>query len=291
MLADPLVQADGSSPIPVNSGIGLRGPHTAEFLETKPEIAWVEVHSENYLALGGTAFEGLVQVRSQYPVSLHGVGLSLGSADPVDPGHLSRLKQLVDEIDPGLISEHLSWGTIDGRHTNDLLPLPFNAEALDAVCNNIDAVQTSLGSKILIENISAYLEFTEAEMTEWEFLVQAARRSGAGILLDVNNIYVNAINHRFDADEYLSAIPADLVGEIHLAGHSLQNFDGFEILIDTHDGPVCEAVWQLYENTLARLGPKPTLIEWDAKLPKLSGLLNEAARAEILLGNTRERAA
>jgi len=291
MLAENPVPAASPSPIPDHSGIGLRGPHQAEFLATRPQIRWIEVHSENYLAIGGTAFEALEQVRQNYPVSLHGVGLSLGSADPVDARHLGRLKQLVDRIDPGLVSEHLSWGTIEGRHSNDLLPLPFNQEALDAVCDNIEAVQTKLGRTILIENVSAYLKFKQSEMTEWDFLVQVAKRSGAGILLDINNVYVNATNHDFDAKEYLHAIPESLVGEIHLAGHSAQDFDGFEILIDTHDGPVCEAVWKLYETAVARFGPKPTLIEWDSKLPELSALLDEASKAESLLGRVRERAA
>jgi uncharacterized protein (UPF0276 family) len=291
MLADPPAQAVGPSPIPAEPGIGLRGPHHAEFLTSRPDIAWIEVHSENYLATGGTAFEALERVRQHYPVSLHGVGLSLGSAEPVDKTHTARLKQLVDSIEPAVVSEHLSWGAIDGRHSNDLLPLPFNEEALTAVCNNIDAVQTRLGRNILIENISAYLKFGQSEMSEWEFLVEAARRSGAGVLLDINNIYVNAINHRFDAEDYLEAVPADLIEEIHLAGHSLQDFEGFEILIDTHDGPVCDEVWQLYESALKRFGPRPTLIEWDAKLPPLTNLLDEAAKAESLLEMTRDRAA
>jgi uncharacterized protein (UPF0276 family) len=169
----------------------------------------------------------LEEVRADYPVSLHGVGLSLGSADSVDSDHLSRLGQLIDRIQPGLVSEHLSWGAVDGRHSNDLLPLPFDQAALAAVCENIDAAQTKLKRRILIENVSAYLQFKRSEMTEWEFLAEAARRSGAGILLDINNVYVNARNHRFDADEYLQAVPARLVEEIHLAGHSKQNFDGF----------------------------------------------------------------
>lgn len=291
MLADPPAQAVGPSPIPAESGIGLRGSHHAEFLTSRPDIAWIEVHSENYLATGGTAFEALERVRQHYPVSLHGVGLSLGSAEPIDKAHTARLKQLVDCIEPAVVSEHLSWGTIEGRHSNDLLPLPFNEEALTAVCNNIDAVQTRLKRKILIENISAYLKFGQSEMSEWEFLVEAARRSGASVLLDINNIYVNAINHRFNAEDYLAAVPADLIEEIHLAGHSLQDFDGFTILIDTHDGPVCDEVWQLYESALTRFGPRPTLIEWDAKLPPLTTLLDEAAKAESLLEMTRDRAA
>lgn len=269
----------------------MRGPHQAEFLSTLPPIAWIEVHSENYFAIGGTAFEVLARVRADYPVSLHGVGLSLGSADPVDRTHLKRLRALVDAIDPGLVSEHLSWGAVQGRHSNDLLPLPFTEDALQAVTNNIDAVQTFIGRELLIENVSAYLGYNESELTEWEFLVEAASRTGARILLDVNNVYVNATNHDFNSREYVDAVPAPLVHEIHLAGHSVQNFDGFEILIDTHDGPVCEAVWELYEYALERLGPKPTLIEWDAELPTLDGLLAEAARAEATLGHAREQAA
>jgi len=282
---------EAPSPIPDASGIGLRGPHHGDFLDLKPRIGWVEVHSENYLAIGGTAFEALERVRADYPVSLHGVGLSLGSAEPVDVAHLSRIRELCTRIEPGLVSEHLSWSSIAGRHSNDLLPLPFTHEALDAVCANIDFVQSQLGRQILIENVSAYLRFAGAEFSEADFLVEAARRSGAGILLDINNIYVNSVNHRFDPAVYLRSVPAELVDEIHLAGHSRQSFDGFELLIDTHDAPVCKPVWDLYRQALVLYGPRPVLIEWDSQLPTLDFLLGEANLAQSLLRQSREHAA
>ena len=264
-----------SRPVPAQAGIGLRSPHHDEFLVRRPEIPWVEVHSENFFADGGRQLQVLDAVRRDYGLSLHGVGLSLGSTDPLDPEHLRRLKRLVERAQPALVSEHVCWSSAGGVFLNDLLPLPCTLEALRHVAARVGEVQDLLGRQILVENVSSYLEFDGAEMTEWDFVVQLARRAGCGILLDVNNVYVSAENHGFPARNFLDAIPAELIGELHLAGHTA--VDG--LLIDTHSAPVTEAVWTLYRDTIRRLGPVPTLIEWDADLPTLDRLLAEAATA------------
>ncbi len=268
--------ATASRPIPAQAGIGLRSPHHDEFLARRPGIPWVEVHSENFFADGGRQLQVLDAVRRDYGVSLHGVGLSLGGSDPLDPEHLRRLRRLVQRVEPALVSEHVCWGSADGIFLNDLLPMPYTESALLHLAARVSAVQEFLGRQILVENVSSYLEFDGAEMTEWDFLVQLARRAGCGILLDVNNIYVSAENHGFPAHNYLRAIPAELVGEIHLAGHTA--VDG--VLIDTHSAPVTDAVWALYREAVRLLGPVPTLIEWDAELPTLERLLAEATRAD-----------
>jgi uncharacterized protein len=261
-------------------GIGLRAPHHDTFLATLPAVDWVEVHSENFFVDGGPVMRVLERVRRDYPVSLHGVGLGLGSAAAVSQIHLDKLDRLIRHIDPFLVSEHLCWGQAsDGRYVNDLLPLPYTEEALRHVCSRIDAVQERLGRNILIENLSAYLQYGEADYTEWDFLAEVARRSGCGILLDINNLYVNAINHAFDALDYLAGIPAAAVGEIHLAGYSVQQVAGRDVLVDTHSRAVTAPVWALYETALARLGRRPSLIEWDNDLPELSVLLAEADKA------------
>jgi len=266
-----------SRPVPAQAGIGLRSAHHDEFLARRPPIAWVEVHSENFFADGGRQLQVLDAVRRDYGLSVHGVGLSLGGTDPLDADHLRRLKRLVQRAEPALVSEHVSWSAADGIFLNDLLPLPCTEAALSHTAARVAAVQDYLGRQILVENVSSYLQFEGAEMTEWEFLVQLARRAGCRILLDVNNIYVSAVNHGFDAQEYLQAVPAELVGEIHLAGHTVAD----DILIDTHSAPVTNAVWTLYRDALGRLGPVPTLIEWDSELPTLDRLLAEAATAEV----------
>lgn len=265
-----------SRPIPAQAGIGLRSDHHAEFLDRRPPIPWVEVHSENFFADGGRQVQVIDAVRRDHGLSLHGVGLSLGGTDPLDPDHLRRLKRLVQRVQPALVSEHLCWSSAGGVFLNDLLPLPHTTAALDHVAARVVAVQDFLGRPILVENVSSYLQFDEAEMTEWEFLVQLARRAGCGILLDVNNIYVSAMNHGFPAGDYLRAIPPELVGELHLAGHT----EAGDILIDTHSAPVADAVWTLYREALRLLGPVPTLIEWDTELPSLDRLLAEAATAD-----------
>lgn len=273
-------------PIPARAGIGLRALHHDEFLARRPPVAWVEVHSENFFALGGRQPEVLAAVRRDYPLSLHGVGLSLGSTDPLDEAHLASLARLVRQYEPALVSEHLSWSSAGGVFLNDLLPLPCTGEAVAHLVSRIGQVQERLRRPILVENVSSYLAYADPEMSEWDFLVAVARGAGCGILLDVNNIFVNACNHGFDARDYLAAIPPALVEELHLAGHTVTErpaaADGAPVTvrIDTHSAPVCAEVWRLYEAALARLGPRPTLIEWDAELPALDRLLAEAALAD-----------
>jgi uncharacterized protein (UPF0276 family) len=265
--------------MPVSAGIGLRSPHYREIFETRPDIGWLEVHSENYFGRGGQPLALLERLRGRYPVSLHGVGLSLGSADGLRHAHLAQLKALADRIEPALVSDHLCWGAIGDRHLNDLLPLPYTEEALDVVCANIGQAQDFLGRELLVENVSSYLQFSDSHIPEWEFVAEVARRSGCGLLLDVNNIYVSAVNHGFDALRYLDAIPAEAVHEIHLAGFDSNG----QCLIDTHGKPVAGPVWNLYGEALSRVGPVPTLIEWDTDLPPLSVLLDEARKAQEIL--------
>jgi uncharacterized protein (UPF0276 family) len=273
------------------SGIGLRSQHHAEFLERRPAVGWVEVHSENFFARGGRQRDVLAQVCAHYPLSLHGVGLSIGSTDPLDRTHLAQLARLVRDFNPMLVSEHLAWGSVDGRHLNDLLPLPYTAEALRHMVARVAAVQDILGRQILIENVSSYLQFNASEMAEWEFLCALAAESGCAILLDVNNLHVNAVNHGFDPGAYLRSIPPRAVQEIHLAGHGVERFGTRELLIDTHAAPVCNAVWELYGAALARFGPVHTLIEWDAQLPGLDVLLGGARKIEQALRVCRADAA
>ena len=227
----------------------------------------------------------------RYPLSLHGVGLSLGSTDPLDAEHLANLRRAVERFEPQLVSEHLSWSSVGGRFANDLLPLPYTDEALRHVSARIAAVQDALGRQILIENVSSYLQFADSAMPEWEFLTAVAAHSGCGLLLDLNNIYVAAHNHRFDALEYLHAIPRGAVQEFHLAGHSRVRHGALELLIDTHSTAVCEAVWELYRAALRRFGAVPTLIEWDSQIPPLAELVAEADKANALEAQLHAHAA
>lgn len=272
--------------IPASAGIGLRAPHLVEFLDSKPALDWVEVHSENYFG-SGIPLSGLQAVREDYDVSLHGVGLSVGSTDPLDRRHLENLGTLIEQVQPCFVSEHLSWGSVNRNYLNDLLPLPYTHEALRHLIDRVAAIQDHLGRTILIENISSYLEFEASEIPEWEFLAELAVHSGCGILLDINNIYVNAMNHGFDPLRYLCAVPTGLVGEMHLAGFTRNLFEDGEILIDTHNHPVAHDVWRLYDIAIARFGITPTLIEWDTDLPPLTILIDEAARAEAIMENHR----
>ncbi len=275
--------ASRPGPIPVQAGIGLRAPHYRELLEWRPPIGWLEVHSENYFGRGGAPLYFLEQLRAHYPLSLHGVGLSLGSTDPLNMEHLNSLKTLISRFEPGLVSEHLSWSSVGGRYMNDLLPLPYTVEALSHVSQRVARVQDYLGRQILIENVSSYLQYEESRIPEWEFLAEVAERTDCGILLDVNNVFVSATNHGFDARSYLRAIPAEVIGEIHLAGFSVNRFDQGELLIDTHSRPVAAEVWALYREAIALYGPIATLIEWDTDVPPLSVLLNEARKADQIL--------
>jgi uncharacterized protein (UPF0276 family) len=236
----------------------------------------LEVHSENFFGDGGAPIHNLLRVREHYPISLHGVGLSMGSSDALDPEHLSRLLRLTQMIEPGLVSEHLSWGSVGGIHFNDLLPLPYTEEALNHFCSRVVQVQDYLGRQILIENPSSYLGYRHSTIPEWEFLTAISERTGAGLLLDVNNVFVSACNHNFEPMKYLAAVPGELVEEIHLAGHTLKKFPDRELRIDDHASPVCDDVWSLYGETLKLMGGKPTLIEWDAELPPFNTLLAEA---------------
>jgi len=273
--------------VPVRAGIGLRAPHQHEVLAAPPAVGWLEVHSENYFADGGPALANLERARARYPISLHGVGLSLGSTDPLDRKHLRKLKALTARIEPALVSEHLSWSSVDLRFLNDLLPLPYTEEALEHICTRIGEVQDFLGRRILVENISSYLQFPHSTIPEWEFVAEVSRRAGCGILLDVNNIYVSATNHRFDPLRYLRAIPAQAVGEIHLAGHESRG----DTLIDTHSRPVCDAVWALYREALDRFGEVPALIEWDNDIPELAVLVGEAHKGDAIFEESRALAA
>jgi uncharacterized protein (UPF0276 family) len=269
-----------SHQLPTQAGIGLRAVHHDEFLSAPPNVGWVEAHSENYFAAGGAQPWYLEQIRKRYPLSLHGVGLSLGSADPLDCKHLENWRRLIKRFEPVLISEHLCWSSAGGVFSNDLLPLPYTREALDHMVARVGQVQDALGRQLLIENVSSYLEFESSEMPEWDFVAELVQRAGCGLLLDINNIYVSACNHGFDARRYVDAMPKNAIGEIHLAGHSINRVDQREIRIDTHSTHVCDDVWDLYEYSLARLGPTPTLIEWDVDIPALSVLAAEAARAD-----------
>jgi uncharacterized protein len=280
-----------STAIPVSAGIGLRSLHYRNVLETTPTVGWFEVHSENYFGKGGAPLNYLEKIREDYPISLHGVGMSLGSVDKLDGHHLAQLKGLMARIEPGLISEHLSWSSFDRDYLNDLAPLPYTEEALLHLADRIAHVQDFLGRQMLLENPSSYLEYEYTTYREQDFLNELSCRTGCGILLDINNVYVSCQNHGWDALNYLLGIDADRVGEIHLAGHTINTVSGNEILIDTHNQPVCPEVWLLYQKAIQILGPKPTLIEWDTDLPALSILVDEASLADGYLGVSYELAA
>ena len=268
-----------ASPIPATVGIGLRTQHYRELLETLPPIGWFEVHSENYFGDGGQPLHYLERFRGHYPMSLHGVGLSLGSVDPLNQLHLKKLKCLADRFEPGLVSDHLCWSSVGGQYLNDLLPLPYTEEALAHVATRVAEAQDYLGRQMLVENVSSYLQYRHTTIAEWDFLAEVAKCSGCGILLDVNNLYVSAQNHHFDALTYINAIPREIVQEIHLAGFDSNG----ECLIDTHGKPVFEDVWPLYRHAIKRFGQIPTLIEWDTDIPALSVLLDEAWKARAIL--------
>jgi len=254
-------------------------------------VSWFEVHSENYFAPGGRAVAELDAIRRDYALSLHGVGLSLGSSDPLDTDHVDKLKRTIARFSPVLVSEHLCWTSAGTTHFHDLLPLPYTEEALRHVSVRIGEAQERLGRRLLIENVSSYLEFEHSTIPEWEFLREVAARSGCGILLDVNNIYVSAENHGSDARRYIESISAEAVGEIHLAGHVRKDVEGTPLLIDSHSRPVTQAVWDLYAHAVEVLGPKPTLIEWDSELPGFEVLLAEAAKATGYLESRHAAAA
>lgn len=268
--------------IPLRAGIGLRSPHVAEFLDGRPPVAWVEVHSENYLGDGGPRLAALERIRRDRPLACHGVGLSPGSPQGLDDEHLRRLRALYARLEPGLVSEHLAWCRLDGHYLPDLLPLPYTAEALAVLVRNLDHAQTVLGRRLLLENPSTYLA-AAGDYDEPGFLAEVVRRSGCGLLLDVNNVYVSACNHGFDPLAWLAALPAAAVGEIHVAGHAVCGEGTATLLIDDHGAAVAEPVWALLDAALQRCVPVPVLLERDTRIPPLAELLAEAARAEAAL--------
>ena len=268
-------------------GLGLRKPHYADFIDGQVPIDFVEVISENFMVDGGQPRRILREVREQYPVALHGVSMSIGSADGLNPDYLARLRTLIGEIEPLFVSDHLCWTRIEGFNSHDLLPLPYTAEALDVVCANVSRAQDYVGRAMLVENPSSYIAFDGADMSEWEFLNALCRRTGCGLLLDVNNIFVSAQNHGFDALAYIEGVPAERVRQVHLAGHTV----GEAMLIDTHDQPVCASVWDLYARLMPMLGPVATMIERDDDIPPLADLLAELDVARGIAGGTVERRA
>jgi uncharacterized protein len=268
-------------------GIGLRPPHYAEVVNGHPAVDWFEVISENFMVAGGNPRRVLRKVRERYPVVLHGVSLSLGSVDPINGQYLDELAALAAETEPAWISDHLCWSSYGGHTGHDLWPLPFTEEALAHVARRIQAVQERLGRRILIENVSSYLEYAHSTMSEWEFLTELSRRADCGLLLDVNNVFVSAHNHGFDPQAFLAGVPIDLVKQLHLAGHR----DEGTHLLDTHDHPVCDAVWSLYRSAVQRFGAVSTLIERDDDIPPLPEVIAESCQAAAIeaevLGTTR----
>ena len=271
-------------PVPPRGGVGLKAEHYRTIIETRPDIGFFEVHAENYMGAGGPPHRYLSAIRERYPLSLHGVGLSIGADRPLDKGHLERLKRLTERYAPGLFSEHLAWSTHDSGFFNDLLPVPYTSETLLRVAEHIDEVQSFLGRQMLLENPSTYLAFAESTYFEIDFIAEVVRRTGCGLLLDVNNVYVASTNQQWDPIAYIDAYPLAHVQEIHLAGHTREADDkGRPLLIDTHNRPVDEIVWGLFAHTAKRIGPVPTLIEWDADVPAWSTLKQEAERAEAIM--------
>lgn len=273
-------------PIPVGgvAGTSFKHEHLAAILANGPQRGFFEVHAENYMGAGGPPHRALEAIRRDHPLSLHGVCMSLGGPQPLDKAHLARFRGLVARYQPAMVSEHLAWSTHETSFFNDLLPLPYTEATLRHVCDHIDQMQEAIRRPILLENPSTYLAFTETTMSETDFTRAVAARTGCGLLLDINNVFVSATNHGFSALDYLANFPLSRVGEIHLAGHDEQaDDDGEPLLIDSHDGPVADAVWKLYEIVIARCGPVPTLIEWDSRIPDWPVLQAEAVAAQAIL--------
>lgn len=272
-----------NSPIPAIAGIGLKPDHYDDILNTRPAPLWFEIHAENYMSDGGPHHKYLETIRADYPLSVHGVSLSIGSAQPLNRRLLERTRTLMDRYQPALVSEHLSWSVAGETYFNDLLPLPYTEETLRLAIAHIDETQDVLGHQILIENPSTYLQFVDSPIPEHELLSEIVARTGCGLLVDVNNLYVNARNHGVDTAAWLAGIPAAAVGEIHLAGHNVNTYGDQEILIDDHGSEVCDPVWELYQRALDLFGPKPSLIEWDTRIPTFDVLMTEAGRANQYL--------
>jgi uncharacterized protein len=281
MSASPFRPARVAAPLPNRAGVGLKAEHVDAILADRPDLGFFEIHAENYMGEGGPAHRRLEAIRALYPLSLHGVGLSIGSPRPLDKEHLARLSALARRYEPGLFSEHLAWSSHNEGFFSDLLPLPYTSETLASVCDHVDETQEALGRRMLLENPSTYLLFAESTISETDFLAEIARRTGCGLLLDLNNVIVSAANHGFDPNAYLDAFPLRHVGEIHLAGYAESEDDaGRLLLIDAHDSPVRDGVWTLYAETIRRIGGAPTLVEWDNDVPDWPTLFAEARRAE-----------
>ena len=275
--------------IPARAGVGLKAQHYRTILETQPDIGFFEVHAENYMGAGGPPHRYLTEIRARYPLSLHGVGLSIGADRPLDRDHLRRLAELVRRYEPGLFSEHLAWSSHGELFFNDLLPVPYTQRTLHRVCEHIDQVQEYLGRQMLLENPSTYVAFAESTYWEVDFITEIARRTGCGLLLDVNNVYVACTNQHWEALRYIDEFPMAHVREIHLAGHATDaDVQGRRLLIDSHDRLIDGIVWSLYARTIEKLGPVPTLVEWDQNVPAWGELFAEAKRAEFILSGKRQ---
>lgn len=270
-------------PLPAAPGLGFKAEHFAAIRDTRPRLGFFEVHAENYMGAGGPPHRQLTALRQDYALSLHGVGLSIGGPDRPDADHMRRLRELIIRYEPASFSEHLAWSSHGSDYLNDLLPLPYTPETLQLVCDHVDEVQATLGCRLLLENPSTYVLFAQSTLAETEFLAEIARRTGCGLLLDVNNVFVSCTNHRTDPQDWLAAIPLDAVGEVHLGGHTSEDLPSGPLLIDDHGSPVADPVWALYSQTIARAGALPTLVEWDNDVPDFPVLLAEAARAAEIL--------
>ena len=287
----PLPSTCAKDRIPARGGVGLKAEHYRTIVETLPDVGFFEVHAENYMGAGGPPHRYLSAIRERYPLSLHGVGLSMGADRPLDEDHLQRLKRLIERYRPGLFSEHLAWSSHDSSFLNDLLPVPYTAETLTRVIEHIDQVQNALRRQMLLENPSTYLAFAESTYSEIDFIAEVVRRTGCGLLLDVNNVYVASTNQEWDPIAYIEAYPLAHVQEIHIAGYTREADDkGRPLLIDTHNRPVEEIDWSLYAHAVTLIGPVPTLIEWDADVPDWPTLKREADRAEAIMLATRPEA-
>tara|TARA_R100001198_G_C5219069_1_gene201887 strand:+ start:524 stop:1450 length:927 start_codon:yes stop_codon:yes gene_type:complete len=275
-----MINSQNSNRLPNRAGVGFKGEHADDVIGQPKQVGWFEIHPENYMVAGGPRLAVLEALRAEYPVSMHGVGLSLGGGERLDPHHLADLKRLVDRFEPVMLSEHIAWSSHDGLYMADLLPTPMTQKSLDQLLEAIDEVQAATGRKILIENPTSYMALPQNSIPEIDFITEAARRSGCGLLIDVNNIYISACNLDFDASDYVDAIPGDLIGEIHLAGHEADANADEKVLIDTHSRPVADPVWALFDRLIARIGARPTLIEWDNDVPDWVTLRAEAAIAD-----------
>ena len=277
-------------PLPHSAGLGFKPQHFPAIRGTAPDLGFFEVHAENYLGAGGAPHAMLTRLRSDYALSIHGVGLSIGGAT-LDPDHLARVKALCDRYQPDSFSEHLAWSSHGNEYLNDLLPLPYTAETLARVCDHVDQVQDALGRRLLLENPATYVLFAQSDIPETEFMAEITRRTGCGLLLDINNVFVSCTNHRTDPLAYLDAFPLSQVGELHLGGHEAENLPSGPLLIDSHGRAIADPVWALFGHVLDRSGPLPVLVEWDNDVPDWSVLHAEAQRADAILAQRGQHAA